>query len=333
MKKILYKVKNNNIWKEISLFPKWTIKNMVLVGILIAISVSFTIVVAQIVPIVNLPTYKFSFIGLPVKITGFIFGPIIGIFVGIVSDFLSLLFIPPAGYNLVYTLATAVNGLIAGLFGMYFNQIIKTAFSKDFRIQRIGQKINLYIIKYKILKSNNQYSKMNKIANKIISLNNKKKYINDLTTYNTLSNIYLFVGLLLLVIVISTISWFIMIAPEYAIQDGLIRNRYALIGLMCSGTMMMMCFLVYSRFRFKTETYLKLVPIVVFCSFLELVNIPILSFADLISLGNGQTKDIFVWISQHVLSGPIKIWFNTFVIFYTYSIVSKLINKNNKLSY
>ncbi|UWV83480.1 hypothetical protein [Mycoplasmopsis felis] len=48
-------------------------------------------------------TYKFSFIGLPVKITGFIFGPIIGIFVGIVSDFLSLLFIPPAGYNLVYT--------------------------------------------------------------------------------------------------------------------------------------------------------------------------------------------------------------------------------------
>nr|WP_318025680.1 folate family ECF transporter S component [Mycoplasmopsis mustelae] len=326
------KVKSKN-WKEISLFPKWTIKNMVMVSILIAISVSFTIVVAQIIPIVSLPTYKFSFIGLPVKIAGFIFGPVVGVFVGIVSDLLSLLFIPPAGYNPVYTVATAINGLVSGLFGIYFNQILKTAFSREFRLQRISQKLTIYAYKYKFLKDQNEFKKADVVADKLIKLNNKKKYINQNDADNLLKNIYLFASIILLTLVIASFAWFVLNSPDEIIQKGIIKNKYILLGLMSGGTSMMLFFVFLGRFFFKTKTYLTLVPIVVFSAFLELVNIPVLAYADLLSLGNKDGKDIFFWISQHILSGPVKIWFNTFVIYYTYEIISKLIYKNSNLSY
>ncbi|MGZ9756236.1 ECF transporter S component [Mycoplasma sp. 394] len=325
-------VKGKN-WKEISLFKKWTIKNMVMVAILIAISVSFTIVVAQILPVVNLPTYKFSFIGLPVKIAGFIFGPVVGVFVGIISDLLSLLFIPPAGYNPMYTVATALNGFVSGLLGIYFNQILKTAFSKEFRLQRIGQKLSILAMEYLQFKANGEIKKAEKSAMKMIKLNNKKKYIDQLASDNYLKNIYLITAIVLLLVVIASVAWFISAASPEAIEKGIIKNRWVLLGLMSTGTSLMIFFVLFGRFFFKTETFLSLVPIVVFCAFLELVNVPVLAYADLISLGNGEQKDIFFWITQHILTGPVKIWFNTLVIYYTYGIISKLINKNSNLSY
>ncbi|EFF41418.1 ECF transporter S component, partial [Mycoplasmopsis alligatoris] len=77
--------------KTWSIFSRWTIRKIVFVAILVAIAVVFTIIGNQLLPIVSIPTIKISFIGLPVKITGFIFGPIIGFFVGLLSDLLSML--------------------------------------------------------------------------------------------------------------------------------------------------------------------------------------------------------------------------------------------------
>ncbi|MCU4706640.1 ECF transporter S component [Mycoplasma sp. CSL7503-lung] len=330
------KTTNNNIetsFKKFSLFPKWTIKKMVFVAILIAISVSFTIIVAQLVPIVNLPTYKFSFIGLPVKVSGFIFGPMVGLFVGIVSDFLSLLFIPPAGYNPFYTLATAINGLISGIFGFYFISIIKTAYSKEYLIQKTMRKINLLSIKYHEAKLKNNDIFAEKIALKILELNSRKKYVASENALQYQKNIYLFVSILLIILVIAINTLVVLNMPEKVIDNGIIQNKYWLIGIMNAGFVLMILFIFIGRFTMNTNTYLNIVPIIVFSAFLELINVPVLSYADLLSLGSGDIKDIFIWISQHILSSPIKIWFNTFVIFFTYSVISKLVNKNEDLVY
>ncbi|MFV8468595.1 ECF transporter S component [Mycoplasma sp. SK341A] len=319
---------------DLGLFPKWTIRKMVFVAILIAISVAFTVVSAQIIPIVNIPSYKFSFIGLPVKISGFIFGPVIGVFVGIVADLISLLFVPPAGYNPIYTAATAVNGLISGIFGLYYMGFLRFAFSKEYRLNRLSIKINLLAYKYKFESAAGNRKKAIEIANKIVKLNNKRQFINQDSSNVALKNVYCISGALFLVLAISIIAWYIgFFVSDEIIQNGFIKNRWILLALMTSGMTLLVIFILVGRFAMRTDKYLVFVPIIVFCAFLELVNIPILSFADLYSLGNSETADIFVWITQHILTSPIKIWFNVFVIYYAYQVVSKLINKNEHLAY
>ncbi|WP_027121314.1 ECF transporter S component [Mycoplasma leonicaptivi] len=313
--------------------PKWTIKKMVYVGILIAISVAFVIVIAEIMPWTVIPSYKIAFIGLPIKIAGFIFGPAIGLFVGVISDILSILFIPPAGYNPLYTVATAMNGFIAGIFGFYFLNIINKAFSAEYKIQKIQQKIALKSLKYNHFKEiGNQY-KADKIALVIIKLNTRKKYIEDKKEEKLLVNINLLTGILCLVLVISLITLLLIKTPDSNLENSIIKNRIALMVLMSIGTCSMIVFILFSRFLMKPKNYIILVPIIVFSAFLELINVPLLSLADLYSIGSFNIKDIFIWITQHILASPIKIWVNTFVIFFSYSIISKLINKTEKISY
>ncbi|VEU71032.1 ECF transporter S component [Mycoplasmopsis glycophila] len=323
------------IW-NIKLFPKWTIRKMAFVAILIAISVAFTIISAQIVPLVNIQSYKFSFIGLPIKISGFIFGPFVGLFVGIVSDFLSLLFIPPAGYNPVYTVAIAVNGIVSGIFGFYFVQFIKNAFSKDYRLAKISVKIYLLNIKYNNYQAKENFYLVDKYANKIIRLQHKSKYISEDSSNKLLANIYLINGVAFLLMVAAIIGIYMSIAYDRnpaILNNSLIRDKTILLILMISGILLMVVFIIIGRFTLKLERYTVLVPIIVFSAFLELINTPILSVGDVLSLGSGNFDNYFFWVSQHILTSPIKIWFNMFVIYYSYMIVSKLINKNSHLTY
>ncbi|WP_324672554.1 ECF transporter S component [Mycoplasma sp. 888] len=320
---------------EWGLLRKWTIKNMVFIAILIAISVSFTVVAAQLMPIVNIPSFKFSFIGLPVKITGFVFGPVIGVFVGVVSDLLSLLFVPPVGYNPMYTLATAINGLISGIFGFYFVSFLQYAFSKEYRLERISIKITLLAQKYrKLSKNETTMEKAIKVGDKLIKLNSKRAFIRDDNSKDILKNVYTTAAVFLISLVIIIITYYVGFwVPDKYIEKGLIPNRWGLLALMITGMSLLLIFIIVARFKMRVERFLIFVPIIVFSAFLELINIPILSLGDNVSLGNGESKDIFLWITQHIISSPVKIWFNVFVIYYSYSIIIKLIKKNSKLGY
>ncbi|QGZ97360.1 folate ECF transporter S component [Mycoplasma sp. NEAQ87857] len=319
---------------DFSIFPKWSIRKMVFVAILIAISVAFTTVSSQIIPWVNISSYKFAFIGLPVKITGFIFGPLIGFLVGFISDLISLLFVPPVGYSPIYSLATAINGLVSGIFGMYFMQFINNAFSVTFRINNINLKIHKLASKLRIAESKEDTKAEVKYAQKIITLNNKKTFISENGSDRLLANIYLINGVLFISIVISFIFIYVgYLTKDEWISNGIVKNRWALVALMTAGMGAMIIFIVVARFKMSLKKYKIFVPIIVFSSFLELINIPLLSIGDLYTLGNGDLSNIYTWISQHILISPIKIWFNVFVIYYSYLVVAKLINKNANLSY
>ncbi|WP_426461352.1 ECF transporter S component [Mycoplasma hafezii] len=319
---------------NIKLFPKWTIRKMAFVAILIAISVAFTVVSAQIMPLITLSSYKFAFIGLPVKISGFIFGPFVGLFVGIVSDLLSLLFIPPAGYSPVYTVAVAINGIVSGIFGYYFMQFTNRAFSSEYRLAKLQMKIHMYSLKYQTALASQNYVEAEKFGKKIIDCYNKQKFITPASSNRLLANIYLINGVVFISIVLIIILTYIsLVITPSMLERSLIPNKQVLMILMTAGLFSMIIFIIIGRFTLKLERYTVLVPIIVFSAFLELINLPILSYGDVLTLGGGDMSQFFFWLSQHILSSPIKIWFNMFVIYYAYLIVSGLIHKNEHLKY
>jgi hypothetical protein len=61
---------------------------------MIAVSVSLTVVISVTIPITVFPPIRVAFSGIMVKITGMFFGPIVGIIVGILTESLCLMFVP-----------------------------------------------------------------------------------------------------------------------------------------------------------------------------------------------------------------------------------------------
>ncbi|KUH47622.1 ECF transporter S component [Mycoplasmopsis meleagridis] len=325
-----------NGWREGKFFGKWTIRKISFVGILIAISVVFLIISVSFVPFFSYPSFKISFVGLPVKITGFIFGPIIGGLVGLLSDLLSFLFLP-TNYNPLYTLATALNGVIAGIIGWLFMKLITYYFDGSYRDTVYEMKIislNNKLIQLKL--KNEDENKINKLINKIINLGEKRKKIRIVGNRNSLLNFNVTIATLILVAIIFLIVWLVATKVSQNVLDkGIVSNRFALIMLMTLGFAAMIIFLWIARFYMKPKHLLVIVPIVIFSAFIELINVPLISLADALTNSNSGegSKDIFIYIFTHTLLSPLKIWVNMLVIFFTYNIINPLINKNNGISY
>lgn len=324
-----------------NIFSKWSIRKISFVAILIAISVTFTIIGVQIVPLVAIPTYKISFIGLPVKISGFIFGPLIGFIVGFISDFISFMMIPNV-FNPLYTLATTVDGLISGIVGWLFVKFLKYFFGGEFRYtylesEMVKTKHHIDdLIIYSPELTPKIRKKINALQRRIIFLGEKRKNILINGTKNQLMNISLTTALIILSIISLLIIWVVGFKISQKILDqGVISNRIAIILIMLIGYAFMSIFLIIARFKMKPSKYLIIVPIVIFSAIIELINVPLLSLADVTSFTSGTNKQekIFLFIFQHIFFSPIKIWFNMFIIFFTYNVIAPLIYKNEDIYY
>ena len=92
---------------------RFTTKNIAYITVLSAVSVTVTIIVSVTVPITVFPPIRIAFEGLMVKITGYIFGPIVGLLSGIVTDSLTLLFVP-SYIHIAYTIVIASFGFLSG---------------------------------------------------------------------------------------------------------------------------------------------------------------------------------------------------------------------------
>lgn len=316
------------------IFSKWTIKKMVFVGILIAVSVALTIFLSSGIPAAYLPQLKLSIIGLPVKITGFIFGPIIGFLVGLLSDIISMFFIVPTLYSPLYTLATAMNGLVSGIIGWFFMHFLKFYFDDQSKIEHLKGKIFKLNLKFDELVSKEEFEKAKNVHEKIIKISRQIKNIDKVKTESQLRNVCLIISVfflsLLIVILISVIGFEL---PDSAFVKLPINNRWMLLTLTVAGFATMMIFLTITRFKLNKTSYLIVIPIVIFSALLEITNVPILAIGDASVTNNGGFGDIVLWIFSHTLTSPVKIWINLLIIYYSYSIVSKLIYKNENLGY
>lgn len=73
---------------------RFTTKNITGMTMLIAVSVSVTIVICMTIPIFVLPPIRIAIEGILVKMAGFIFGPVIGLIIGGVTELLVMFFVP-----------------------------------------------------------------------------------------------------------------------------------------------------------------------------------------------------------------------------------------------
>lgn len=127
-------------WKDFfrARFAKrnWTNRKIAFVSILIATSVAFTLIMTTVVPPLIWPSLRIAVGGLPVKITGYIFGPIVGGLTGAVSDLLTFAF-RPTYFHYGYILSLVLMGVIPGIFGY----IMQRRWRSDFHIAN-NEKIN-----------------------------------------------------------------------------------------------------------------------------------------------------------------------------------------------
>ena len=109
------------VWIKYFKRKQWTNRKIAFVSILIATSAAFIMVFTNIAPIAAIPSFKLAAGGLPVKLTGYIFGPIIGAVTGLLSDSISFAF-RPIVWHWSYASAWILAGLVPGVVGFFMNR-------------------------------------------------------------------------------------------------------------------------------------------------------------------------------------------------------------------
>lgn len=97
--------------------PRFTTKNIAYITMLTSVSVVATIVVSVTIPITVLPPVRLAIEGLMIKISGYMFGPVIGIISATITDILVMLFVP-SYINPVYIFCIILMGFLAGIAGV-----------------------------------------------------------------------------------------------------------------------------------------------------------------------------------------------------------------------
>ncbi|MBN0970955.1 ECF transporter S component [Mycoplasma phocoeninasale] len=304
-------------------YRKWNSKRIAFVGVLIAVSVVFFIISVRILPISALPSFKFSFIGLPIKITGFIFGPIVGLITGVLADLISFALIPTY-YNFLYTLAVATAGFIPGLIAYYFFNINEIFFSRNYRIYKFKEIVEYFKVQYSeaLVRGNSedlQYfsEKIAFYEVKIILLENKKKPT-AMINFSFVSTLIM-LGLQILIILVI----FAKLDNSVFEHNRLVKSKQFYIFLTSSGFVLMGLFVILYRvfLKKKYQTFIEVMAIISFCAILEFINVILLALADAQTL----KTDFWVNMTAQTLLSPIKIFFNLGIILATYKIVAPLV--------
>ncbi len=275
---------------------KWTNRKIAFVAILVATSVAFVLILTSIIPIASLPSLKLMAGGLPIKLTGYIFGPFIGAITGVIVDLLSFA-MRPTYYHYWYTIAFAFAGFIPGVVGYFMNRRWK---DKDVVDKKFSEHV---------------------------STSNYLTAIICLTT--------IFVGIAFFVLhqdesffesqkLITSRFAFLIIATS-----GTVSMLLAILFL--SIFLKPRKIKIFGKTRtlsIKISTFNSLMPIIVFSAILEMVDTPIIALGDMATLTDG--KSFLTILTGHFLLSPIKIWGNLLVLLFSYKIIAPLIyNKTN----
>ncbi len=95
---------------------------MVKGGFLTALSIVLTRFFSFILPIAGLPTLRIGFGGIPIKIAGILYGPVIGALTGTAADLIGVLINPMGAFHPGFTLTALLGGLFPGLFFIYYRK-------------------------------------------------------------------------------------------------------------------------------------------------------------------------------------------------------------------
>ena len=307
---------------------RWNSKRIAFIAILIATSIAFVVIGAQAAAISSLPNFKLSLAGLPVKITGYLFGPGIGFAIGFITDIMTFLFVP-VFYNPIYSVALGISGMIPGLFAWFYFKKFNFYFTKSQQVRKWNiKKIQLnhnLILEYNSdlnsAKAKIIIEKIKKIDNKILILRNKDTKEIKLLNANLVSAIAftLIIGAIITILIDQFLSKEnLSIAFE---SFTFLQNKLTFLIFSWIGFLAVILFLIICRFKMSSDNYIKMIPILMFIILTEFINIPLVALADQI------TVNINFWVSfvASFASSPIKIWFNLIIILFATKIVTPLI--------
>ena len=168
-----------NFWRTRT--KTWTNKKIAFVSILVAASVAFVLIFTRIAPIASLPSFKLMAGGLPIKLTGYIFGPLIGAVTGALADIISFS-ITPTYIHWWYTIAFALAGAIPGIIGYIMNRRWRKKAETDEKFEKtynhpnfivtllILASIFIAIFTFVFIQGDEVFSKQKLITNKWIFL-------------------------------------------------------------------------------------------------------------------------------------------------------------------
>ncbi|WP_337892272.1 LytS/YhcK type 5TM receptor domain-containing protein [Mesomycoplasma ovipneumoniae] len=307
------------------------------VAIFISISVIMLIIGVRLAPFALLPNFRFSIIGLPIKITGFIFGPIVGFLTGFLSDLITFLFIPGV-YSWYYTLSLSLTGFIPGIFFWFFVVQGKKWFQKEKILERLGDKIftqkrEIFNYTYHAISHNSKDANLErKMRQNLLRLQKKVAKVQGWTEEKALLNFYWISSFFVLALIAAAVISTVMFNSSIDFSKArFISSKTSFLILILFGTFSMIIFLLVARFiNFfrKNERYLTLVPIVAFSALHEPIASVLAAKGDVESGALNNFETAFL---THIIISPAKIWINASVIYFTARAVLPLVYK--KFSY
>ncbi|MBH8622981.1 hypothetical protein [Spiroplasma sp. hyd1] len=263
---------------------RFTTKNIAYITMLAAVSATVTIIISVTVPITVFPPVRIAFEGLMVKISGFIFGPIVGLLSGVITDLIVMLFVP-SYVHVAYIIVIVSYGFLSGCASS-----INRAVGKHKWV--LFMLTNIFIIIF-------------------------GTFAGVMTWYSPVETITLFAGLEVSKVVLIYI-----------------------IGFGTGGTIVIIWIImfVYRYFDKTKKRYWDLVAIIMLAVINEYwVTTLISAWGDIAFLTVSQNKTsgtdgYGVTMISRLAMAPLKVLFNSAIIYITYRAVSPLIHKDTNAS-
>ncbi len=86
-----------------------------------AVLIAVTVVLSRFLVLTPTESSRYSIEAVPIFLSGMLFGPVAGAFVGFAADFIGCLF-SPFGYNPIFSIPPLLYGLCAGFFGGFLKK-------------------------------------------------------------------------------------------------------------------------------------------------------------------------------------------------------------------
>ena len=267
----------------------YQIKNLLIISLLAAISVSVLFLFSKFSSVVVLPNFRTAFSGILVKISGFAFGPIIGIVSALITEFLLYLFIPTY-FHYKFLLLLMSFGAFAGM----------VRYLLIFKIKKISLQIFLIYL----------------FLTAFFLLTQFFFYING---NSTLSSINLFK-------VLKTKYLLVFHFESFIFYSNLIAFSFLYLIL---NLIVFIIFNKKNYFKkiITKQTARKVLPIFFFAILSEyFISLPLGSYANQSVFGE-TSRSGFILFSSAIFFAPIKIIVNTFIIYNTWNALKKHFNR------